>query len=111
MGGVYGVCQPEKAGDMCAAIAKTLTGLTSVSADELAVAKAMLKGNLLRQLDDDVMLMQDIGTQVLTSGRYSSVSDFARAIDGVTEADVTAVATSLLKSKPTVAAYGDTHTV
>merc|ERR1711972_503606 len=75
--GVYGVCQPEKSGDMCAAIAKTLTGLTSVSAHELATAKAMLKGNLLRQLDDDVTLMQDIGTQLLTSGRYSSVADFA----------------------------------
>merc|ERR1712217_857757 len=42
--GVYGVCQPEKAGDMCSAIAKTLTGLTSVSADELATAKAMPSG-------------------------------------------------------------------
>merc|ERR1739844_50962 len=49
--GVYGVCQPDRAGDMCTAIAKTLTGLGSVSAEELARAKAMLKGNLLRQLD------------------------------------------------------------
>merc|ERR1719330_2261226 len=85
--GVYGVCQPDKAGDMCAAIAKTLTGLTSVAGDELATAKAMLKGNLLRQLDDDVMLMQDMGTQLLTSGRYSSVADFVKAIDGVSESD------------------------
>merc|ERR1712087_691756 len=100
--GVYGVCQPDKAGDMCAAIAKTLTGLKSVSGDELARAKAVPKGNLLRQLDDDVMLMQDIGTQLLTSGRYSSVADFAKAIDGATEADVTAVAKKMLVSKPTV---------
>merc|ERR1740121_2500143 len=84
--GVYGVCQPDKAGDMCAAIAKTLAGLGSVSAGELSKAKAVLKGNLLRQLDDDVMLMKDMGTQLLTSGRYSSVSDFSKAIDGVTEA-------------------------
>merc|ERR1712050_504701 len=109
--GVYGVCQPDRAGDMCAAIAKTLTGLSSVSAEELTKAKAMLKGNLLRQLDDDSMLMQDMGTQLLTSGRYSSVSDFIKAIDGVTEGDVTSAAKKMSATKPTVAAYGDTHTV
>merc|ERR1711972_340935 len=109
--GVYGVSQPDRAGDMCAAIAKTLTGLGSVTPQELAKAKAMLKGNLLRQLDDDVMLMQDMGTQLLTSGRYSSVADLSKAIDAVTEANVTSVAKKLFASKPTVAAYGDTHTV
>merc|ERR1719203_2198490 len=108
--GVYGVCQPDKAGDMCSAIAKTLTGL-SVTGEELARAKAMLKGNLLRQLDDDTTLMQDLGTQLLTSGRYSSVADFSRAIDGVSEADVSGAAKKILSSKPTVAAYGDTHAV
>merc|ERR1719330_2027260 len=109
--GVYGVCQPDKAGDMCTAIAKPLTGLASVAGDELATAKAMLKGNLLRQLDDDATLMQDMGTLLLTSGRYSSVADFVKAIDRVSEAEVGAVAKKLLGSKPTVAAYGDTHAV
>jgi len=109
--GVYGVSHPDKAGDMCAGIAKTLTGLKSVTGEELARAKAVLKGNLLRQLDDDTTLMQDMGTQLLTSGRYSSVADFAKAIDGVTESAVSSAATSILASKPTIAAYGDTHTV
>merc|ERR1712039_1026177 len=109
--GVYGVSQPEKAGDMCAAIAKTLTGMATVGKDELAKAKAMLKGKLFRQLDDDGQLMQDLGTQVLLSGRYGSAADFAKAIDSVSEADVAGAAKKLLSSKPTVAAYGDTHTV
>merc|ERR1712137_1153373 len=61
--GVYGVSHPDKAGEMCTGIAKTLTGLKSVSGEELSKAKAVLKGNLLRQLDDDTVLMQDIGTQ------------------------------------------------
>jgi processing peptidase subunit alpha len=109
--GVYGVSHPEKAGDMCAAIAKTLTGMTTVGKDELAKAKAMLKGKLFRQLDSDSDLMQDLGTQVLLSGRYGSAVDFAKAIDAVTEADVAGAAKKLLSSKPTIAAYGDTHTV
>merc|ERR1719469_1716277 len=64
--GVYGVCQPDKAGDMCSAIAQTLKGLGSVSGGELSKAKAMLKGKLFRELDNDDVLMQDLGTQVLT---------------------------------------------
>merc|ERR1712157_706313 len=109
--GVYGVSHPDKAGEMVSGIAKTMTGLKSVSGDELARAKAVLKGNLHRQLDDDTVLMQDMGTQLLTAGRYSSVSDFARAIDGVTESALSSAATKLLASKPTLAAYGDTHSV
>lgn len=62
----------DKAGDMCMSIAKTLKGLTDVSGDELTRAKAMLKGNLFRQMDDDSALMQDMGTQLLLSGRYGA---------------------------------------
>ena len=50
--------------------------------------QAMLKGKLLREVDDNFTLMQDIGTQVLLSGRYASVADFAKAIDEVTPAQV-----------------------
>jgi len=109
--GVYGVCQPDKAGEMCTGITKALAGLKTVSKDELAKAKAMLKGNLFRQMDDDSALMQDMGTQLLTSGAYGAPTDFARAIDAVTEADVTAIAGKLLAGRPTVAAFGDTHAV
>uniref|UniRef100_A0A7S4W5A9 Mitochondrial-processing peptidase subunit alpha n=1 Tax=Alexandrium monilatum TaxID=311494 RepID=A0A7S4W5A9_9DINO len=109
--GVYGVSQPEKAGEMATAIFQTLKGLTSVTQEELARAKAMLKGKLLRDGDDAATLMQDLGTQVLLSGTYGSPSDFAKVVDTVTESQVAAAARKLLSSKPTVAAYGDTHTV
>jgi len=109
--GVYGVSQPEKAGEMVGAVVKSLTGLTTVSADELARAKSMLKGKLFRQMDDDSALLQDLGSQLLVSGRYGSPVDFAKAIDGVTEGDVAGAAKKLLSSRPTVAAYGDTHAV
>lgn len=109
--GVYGVSRPDKAGEMCGAVTKAMHSLTAVSKDELAKAKAMLKGQLFRQLDDDATLLQDLGKQVLLSGRYGSPSDFAKAIDGVSEADVAAAAQKLLSGRPTVVAFGDTHTV
>jgi processing peptidase subunit alpha len=109
--GIYGVCQPDKAGTMASAMMKSLTGLTSVSKAELDKAKAMLKGKIYRQTDDGSTLTQDLGQQLLLSGRYGSPADFAKAIDAVSEAQVTAAAKKLLSSKPTVAAFGDTHTV
>uniref|UniRef100_A0A7S0BB37 Insulinase family protein n=1 Tax=Pyrodinium bahamense TaxID=73915 RepID=A0A7S0BB37_9DINO len=96
---------------MATAIIKALTGLTSVSKDELAKAKAMVKGKMLRQVDEGPVLMQDLGNQLLLSGRYGSAADFGKVIDGVTESEVMAAARKLLSSKPTVVAYGDTHSV
>jgi len=111
MFGVYGVSHPNKAGDMAMAITKTLNGLTSITNDELVQAKAMLKGRMFRQADDDAALMQDIGQQLLVSGTYGSVADFARIVDGITESELAAAARKILSSKLTIAAYGDTHTV
>jgi len=109
--GVYGVCQPEKASEMAMAMASALKGLSSVSKEELAKAKAMLKGKMFRQADDDSELMQDMGQQVLLTGKYGSAAEFGKIIDGVTEADVTAAAKKILGSKLSLAAYGDVHSV
>jgi len=109
--GVYAVCEPNHAGDVAASITTCLAGLTNVNDVELANAKARFKGNLMRQADDSHALMQDIGTQILLSGKYCSASELASVIDGVTAGDVAAAARKLLSSKPTVVAVGDTHAV
>lgn len=109
--GVYTVVQPDKAGDAATAVAASLSGLTSVSTDELNLAKAVLKGTLFRQVDNTSELLRDMGTQLLLSGTYGSVADFASIIDSVTEEQVSSAARKLLSSKPTIAACGDTHTV
>jgi len=109
--GVYGVSKPEKAGEMASAITKSLTGLASVSKDELDKAKVMLKSKMYRQAEEGTAQMLDLGQQLLVSGSYGSPADFASIIDSVTEAQVAAMAKKLLSSKPTIAAFGDTHTV
>jgi len=109
--GVYGVSHPDKAGDMAASMMKALVGLKTISADELTAAKKVLKCKMLRQTDDDATMMKDIGQQLLLAGAYGSPTDFAKLIDGVTLEQVTGAAKKILSSKPTVAAYGDTHAV
>jgi len=92
-------------------ILQVLGGLTEVSEMELNKAKAMLKGKLYRQVDEDQVLMQDMAQQLMFGNQYGSPKDFAGLIDAVTVAEATAAARKLLSSKPTIAAYGDTHTV
>jgi processing peptidase subunit alpha len=109
--GVYSVVSPDHAGDVCSAVTSCLASLDSITADELAVAKSTLKGNLYRQVDDTSTLMKDLGTQLLLSGQYGSATDFASAIDSVTTDQVAAAARKMLSSRPSLAAFGDTHTV
>jgi processing peptidase subunit alpha len=107
--GVYGVSSPDQAGGMATAMSKALAGLTTVSADDLTMAKAVLKGKILREADDGAALMQDMGSQILASGTYGSATEFAAMIDAVDASAVTAAAKKLLAAKPSVAAFGDTH--
>lgn len=109
--GIYGVGQPEKAGDMAMAMAGALKSTSSVSKEELTKAKAMLKGKMYRQADKDSELMQDMGQQLLLTGKYGSAAEFAKIIDAVTEQEVAACATKMLGSKLSVAAFGDVHAV
>lgn len=109
--GVYSVVTPDKAAETATAVTSCLKSLTTVSADDLKLAKAMLKGTLYRQADDSQTLLQDLGTQVLMTGRYGSPADFAKVIDNVSADQVAAAAKKLLSSRPTLVAFGDTHTV
>merc|ERR1719150_2791230 len=109
--GVYGVAHPEKAVEMAMSILQVLGGLKEVSEMKLNKAKAMLKGKLNRQVDEDQVLMQDMAQQLMLGNQYGSPKDFAGLIDAVTVDEVTAAARKMLSSKLTIAAYGDTHTV
>eukprot|EP00929_Paragymnodinium_shiwhaense_P076788 TRINITY_DN3952_c0_g1_i1.p1 TRINITY_DN3952_c0_g1~~TRINITY_DN3952_c0_g1_i1.p1 ORF type:complete len:523 (+),score=161.66 TRINITY_DN3952_c0_g1_i1:129-1697(+) len=109
--GVYGVCQPDQAGTMAKAMCDSLKSLSSVTQEELSMAKAVLKGKLARQVDEPAELVKDMGQQLLHGGKYGGPAEFGKMIEGVSEAQVTAAARKLLGSRPSLAAYGDTHAV
>jgi predicted Zn-dependent peptidase len=109
--GVYAVCEPSAAGAVATSVTKALSDLANASADDINKAKVGLKANLLRQIDDSATLMKDIGTQMVLSGKYATPAEFCAVVDGVTAAQVTAAAKTILSSKPTVVGFGDTHAV
>lgn len=60
----------------------------NVSAAEVERAKAQLKASMLLSLDGTTAVAEDIGRQIITTGRRFSPEDIERTIGQITEKDV-----------------------
>ena len=61
---------------------------TNVSAAEVERAKAQLKASILLSLDGTTAVAEDIGRQLVTTGRRMEPSEIERMIDAITEKEV-----------------------
>lgn len=74
---------------------------------EVERAKSQLKASLLLGLDGTTAIAEDIGRQLVTSGRRMSPKQIENAVDAVTPADIQRVAQKYLWDKDiAMAAYG-----
>lgn len=64
----------------------------SVTQSEVERAKAQLKASILLSLDSTSAVAEDIGRQLITTGRRMNPAEIERTIDSVTEKDVMAFA-------------------
>ena len=69
---------------------------TGVSDEDLASAKAMLKYNVMLQMDGTSPNAEEIGRQMLAYGRRMSLAETFARIDGIEAADVTRVAEKVI---------------
>lgn len=60
----------------------------NVSAAEVERAKAQLKASILLSLDGTTAVAEDIGRQIITTGRRLSAEDIERTVGQITEKDV-----------------------
>ncbi len=60
----------------------------SVTQAEVERAKAQLKASILLSLDGTTAVAEDIGRQIVTTGRRMSPGEIERIIDHITEKDV-----------------------
>jgi mitochondrial-processing peptidase subunit beta len=60
----------------------------NVSEAEVERAKAQLKASILLSLDGTTAIAEDIGRQIITTGRRMSPAEIERRIDAITENDV-----------------------
>eukprot|EP00899_Mesostigma_viride_P020189 jgi/Mesvir1/28171/Mv04731-RA.1 len=92
--------------------ALTLTaGTDAVTEEELARAKAATISSALMNLESRVVTCEDIGRQILSTGTRNLTSAFTSKVQAITLADVRAAATKMLKTPPTFAAAGDSHSI
>lgn len=80
-----------------------------LAADELPRAKSMTKSSLLMNLESRAVVCEDIGRQILGSGKYVGAADLSAAIDKVSEGDVRRVAARMLASKPALVIHGEEY--
>lgn len=69
---------------------------TSVTEAEVERAKAQLRASLLLSLDSTTPVAEDIGRQLVTTGRRMSPEEIEKVVGSVTVADVRRVANEKL---------------
>ena len=83
---------------------------TAPQEGEVARAKAQLKASLLLGLDGTTAVAEDIGRQIVTSGKRATPAEIEAAVDAVSVADIQRVAQKYLWDKDiAVAAVGQTE--
>eukprot|EP00536_Pseudo-nitzschia_multiseries_P004485 jgi/Psemu1/64654/estExt_Genemark1.C_740091 len=104
--GVYASAPSEGVGAIDAVITDTLTA--SLTPEVIATAKVLAKAEALFDLDSgSVGLAAAMTSAVMEGGSFVDATAVAGAYDSVSESDVTAAASAMLKCNPALAAVGD----
>uniref|UniRef100_A0A3Q0QWM7 Mitochondrial-processing peptidase subunit alpha n=1 Tax=Amphilophus citrinellus TaxID=61819 RepID=A0A3Q0QWM7_AMPCI len=74
---------------------------------ELERAKTQLKSMLMMNLESRPVIFEDVGRQVLSTGKRKLPHELCHLISSVSAGDIKRVTTKMLRSKPAVAALGD----
>ena len=112
--GLAGSCADHEAGRLVNAAVgflKDAAGGAAITPAELARAKTQYKLAYVLDVESRAGARDDLGAQLLLSGKYAAVADTLKAIDAVSAADVAGVAAAALKASPSIAATGSLATV
>ncbi|QPG74786.1 Mitochondrial-processing peptidase subunit beta [Brettanomyces nanus] len=73
----------------------------SISQEEIDTAKAQLKGSLLLSLDGTTAVAEDVGRQLVTTGRRLSPEETFEIVNDITKEDVVGWCKKYLEGRPT----------
>lgn len=108
--GIYATAEAQNAEALTETLVQQFREMRGpVSAEELSRAQKQLKGTVNMKLEAQANQLEDIGRQLLTTKdkKIQTPAEICALIDGVTAADVQRVATNMLKTPPSLSAYGD----
>ncbi|XP_009326652.1 PREDICTED: mitochondrial-processing peptidase subunit beta [Pygoscelis adeliae] len=106
--GLYMVCEPSTIQDMVHFVQREWIRLcTSVTENEVARAKNLLKTNMLLQLDGSTPICEDIGRQMLCYKRRIPIPELEARIEAIDAQTIREICTKYIYNKhPAVAAVG-----
>ncbi|CAH1643539.1 unnamed protein product [Spodoptera littoralis] len=104
---IHAASPPNRIYDTTLVIARELANMAGkVGETELRRAKTQLQSMLLMNLEARPVVFEDVGRQVLATGKRKPPSFFMNEIEKTTSEDIIRVAQRMLNTKPAVAARG-----
>ncbi|CAH4016468.1 mitochondrial-processing peptidase subunit alpha [Pieris brassicae] len=104
---VHSASPPNRIYDTALVIARELANMAGkVGENELRRAKTQLQSMLLMNLEARPVVFEDVGRQVLATGKRKPPSYFINEIEKITADDIVRVARRMLSKRPSVAARG-----
>jgi len=103
---IYATIVPQYAAVFINELARIFHGLSKISPGELQRAKNQLKSSIHMNLEMRAVTMEDIGRQLVLSGKVGTAEEFGAIIDAVTVEDLLECLRRCLKTELTVVAYG-----
>lgn len=105
---IHASADPRQVREMVEIITREFIQMTGMAGEmEVERAKTQLKSMLMMNLESRPVIFEDVGRQVLATGRRKLPHELCDLISNVTASDIKRVTTKMLRSKPAVAALGD----
>uniref|UniRef100_A0AAY5ESE0 Mitochondrial-processing peptidase subunit alpha n=1 Tax=Electrophorus electricus TaxID=8005 RepID=A0AAY5ESE0_ELEEL len=105
---IHASADPRQVREMVEIITREFIQMASTTGEvELERAKTQLKSMLMMNLESRPVIFEDVGRQVLATGKRKLPHELCQLISNVTASDIKRVTTKMLRRKPSVAALGD----
>uniref|UniRef100_A0A673MAC5 Mitochondrial-processing peptidase subunit alpha n=1 Tax=Sinocyclocheilus rhinocerous TaxID=307959 RepID=A0A673MAC5_9TELE len=105
---IHASADPRQVREMVEIITREFIQMAGTAGEmELERAKTQLKSMLMMNLESRPVIFEDVGRQVLATGKRKLPHELCELISNVTASDIKRVTMKMLRSKPAVAALGD----
>ncbi|XP_031440942.1 mitochondrial-processing peptidase subunit alpha [Clupea harengus] len=105
---IHASADPRQVREMVEIITREFIQMAGTAGEmELERAKTQLKSMLMMNLESRPVIFEDVGRQVLATGKRKLPHELCQLISNVTANDIKRVTAKMLRAKPAVAALGD----
>ena len=103
---VYATVMPQFGSQFHNVLAQIFEGVAKMSNIELERAKNALKSSIHMNLEMRAVMMEDMGRQMVLSGKVGTAQEFTRMVDAITKEDLVEALKVCLKSPVSLVAFG-----